>query len=61
MTVALKVSSNFFDHIRLVLIKSQVAKERLTFMVTMNYSGSEKSKLLVIGKSAKPSFLFNWL
>ena len=23
-------------------------------MVTMNYTGSEKSKLLVIGKSAKP-------
>ena len=31
-----------------------MAKERLTFMVTANYTGSEKSKLLVIGTSAKP-------
>ena len=59
ITVALKVSSNFFDHIRLVLIKSQVAKERLTFMVTMNYSGSEKSKLLVIGINLNVKSFFN--
>ena len=32
----------------------KAAKERLTFMVTTNYTGSEKSKLLVIGKPAKP-------
>ena len=59
ITVALKVSSNFFDHIRLVLIKSQVAKERLTFMITMNYTGSDKSKLLVIGINLNVKSFFN--
>lgn len=46
--------SGFVAHGETKPAGNKVAKDRLTCLVTANMDGSEKPKLLVIGKSAKP-------